>query len=250
MQEEFENSAVDEVATPQDTSEHVAIENQANEAPIESKQDRNWREMSRKQQQLENELRSQREMNEKLIHLQLSQQQQHIKAEPDELDILDDAEFLPKGQVKKLVEKEKAKIVQAAIEEMETRARKRDEGQFLQKLKAQYSDFDDVVNTDTMALLEQTDPELAATIVDLKDPYKIGVQTYKYIKAMNLASQVPNSRRAKEVERKLEANSKTVQTPQAYDKRPMAQAFKMTESEKDNLYREMMGYASGSGYGY
>lgn len=250
MQEDVENSAMPEVATHQEASEHVAIETPPQENHVETRQDRNWREMSRKQQQLENELRAQREMNEKLVNLQLSQQQQAIQAPPDELDILDDEEYIPKGKVKKLVERERSKIVQEAVQEFENRAKKRDDAQFLQKLKAQYSDFDDVVNTDTMALLEQTDPELASTIVDLKDPYKIGVQTYKYIKAMNLVSQVPSSRRAKEVEKKLEANSKTVQTPQAYDKRPMAQAFKMTDAEKDSIYREMMGYASQVGYSY
>jgi len=131
-----------------------------------------------------------------------------------------------------------------AQRETEKVLKQRDQDQFLDRLKRKYSDFDDVVNADTMALLEQQDPELAETIVDLKDPYKIGMQTYKYVKAMNLNAKVPESRRAKEVDKKLEQNAKTVQSPQAYDKRPMAQAFKMTEAEKNQLYSEMMGYAS------
>jgi hypothetical protein len=61
---------------------------------------------------------------------------------------------------------------------------------------------------------------------------------------------VPTNRRAKEVEKKIEENSKTVQTPQAFEKRPMAQAFKMTESELAVLYKEMTHYANMAGGGY
>ena len=60
-------------------------------------------------------------------------------------------------------------------------------------------------------------------------------------------------RHAKEVEKKIEKNEKTVQSPQAYNKRPMAQAFSMTnmsDGEKTKLYEEMMGYASQAGHGY
>ena len=63
---------------------------------------------------------------------------------------------------------------------------------------------------------------------------------------MNLGDKVPSARRAKEVEKKLEQNAKTVQTPQAYDKRPMAQAFQMSKAEMANIYKEMMGYAAGN----
>ena len=117
-------------------------------------------------------------------------------------------------------------------------------------LKAKYTDFDDVVNPETIAILEEQEPELAQTIIDLKDPYKIGMQTYKYIKALNIVDSVPQARRSKEVGKKIEENKKTVQSPQAFDKRPMAQAFKLTETEKTKLYEEMMSCASQAGFSY
>jgi len=87
-------------------------------------------------------------------------------------------------------------------------------------------------------------------IAESKDPYKIALQSYKYIKATGLAHKVPASRRAKEVDKKIEQNAKTIQTPQAFDKRPMAQAFKQTEAEKSQTYNEMMHYANQAGGGY
>ncbi len=117
-------------------------------------------------------------------------------------------------------------------------------------MKNKFSDFEDVVNPETLELLEQQDPELAKSIADVGDPYKIGLQTYKYIKSMGLAEKVPGSRRSKEVEKKIEQNQKTVQSPQAFDKRPMAQTFKLTEAMKNELYKEMVEAARLVGNGY
>ena len=46
------------------------------------------------------------------------------------------------------------------------------------------------------------------------------------------------------IDQKLDKNAKTVQSPLANDKRPMAQAFKLTENEKSKLQEEMMHYAA------
>jgi hypothetical protein len=246
--EEIQNSEVEEVA-PQEEA-NVVQESPAQEVQREeSRQERNWREMRQQKAELERELRSARELNQKILEAQLANAQVR-QQEPDEIDQLDDNEYVPKATVKKIVEREANKIIKAAVSEVEKAQKAREDSQFMDRLKRQYSDFEDIVNVDTMRLLEEQDPELASTIVELKDPYKIGVQTYKYIKAMNLSEKVPSSRRVKEVEKKLEQNNKTVQTPQAYDKRPLAAAYKMTEDQKAELYKEMMGYASQAGFGY
>lgn len=248
--EELPISEISEVAPQQqeiqDVSEqHVEV---AEKSHVESQQDRNWKQMRQRQKDLEQKLKFQEEMNEKLLQLQLSNQA--IKQpEIDEIDSISDDEFLHKGQQKKLVKKE-IDPLQKRIDDLENQIKQQEQSKFLEKLRSKFSDFDEIVNPETMSLLEENDPELALTIVELKDPYKIGLQTYKYLKSSNLISKVPESRRAKEVEKKLEANSKTVQTPQAYDKRPMAQAFKLSEADKKELYKEMMGYASQAGFSY
>ena len=71
----------------------------------------------------------------------------------------------------------------------------------------------------------------------------MGLQSYKYIKALGIVEKLPESRHKKEVVQKLEKNAKAVQSPTAYDKRPMAQAFKATQADSKKLYEEMMFYA-------
>lgn len=246
MEEVQENSVSQEVATLA-TESHEPTTNQQTETqkPVEDRQERNWKEMRRRQQDLERDLQMQREMNEKLM--QLATQANTPKQEVDELDAIGDEEFIPKGKVNKLVEKKAARIAEEIVKrETEKFFTQQKQSQFLDRLKSKYSDFDEVVNTETMALLEEQDPELVTTIADLKDPYKMGMQCYKYMKAMNITEKVPAARRVKEVDKKLEQNAKTVQSPQAYDKRPMAQAFQMSKAELSNIYKEMMGYASGA----
>lgn len=233
----------------QDVIEEVVetqAENHEEAAPVsqqpsrDNTQDRNWREFRRSHDELKTLAKTQADIIEQL-------KKQLEPKEKDEFEDISDDDYIPAGKVKKLVEKQARLIAEQAAREQ---LQQREQSQFLDKLKRQFSDFDEVVNNDTLAILESQDPDLAQTISELKDPYKIGLQTYKYIKALGITEKVPTARRAKEVEKKIEKNAKTVQTPQAYDKRPMAQAFKTTNEERAALYKEMMGYASQTGYSY
>ena len=239
--DEIENQNVaTEVVLPSDEN-HVAEAQETKETEKPDQQDsENFKNMRRKQNELERRLKEKDEMIEKVLQMQLNQSNQASKVveEPEEPD----EEFIPKGKVKSLAKKQMAPL-EKRLEELEGQLAQQKQAAHFDKLKKQYSDFDEVVNPDTLALLEEQDPELAQTIVDLKDPYKIGLQSYKFIKALNLAPKAPDRRHAKEVEKKLEQNAKTVQTPQAFDKRPLAEAYRLTDAEKTNLYNEMMGFA-------
>lgn len=238
--EEAQNE-YEEVVEPQANNHEEAIEApQASSKSQEDWQERNWREMRRSHDELKQIARSQAEVIEQL-------KQQLTPKEVDEFEDIADDEYLPVGKVKQLVEKKARAIVQAETQKI---LQQREQANFLDKLKKQYGDFDDIVNQETLAILEKQDPDLAETIAGLQDPYKIGLQSYKYIKALGIADKVPQARRVAEVEKKLEKNAKTIQSPQAYDKRPMAQAFKTTDAERAAIYKEMMEYASGSGYSY
>ena len=207
---------------------------------------RNWNELRRQKNDLEKQLRMQQEAIDRLTAAQNAP-----KEEPDEIDQIGDEEFIPKGKVNKLVRKEAQKIAKEIAEQENKRYRaEQEKSQSFDRLQRQYPDFSQVVNNETLLLLEEQDPELAKSIADTNDPYKIAIQSYKYIKAMGIESKVPNARRAKEIDKKIEKNEKTVQTPQAYEKRPMAEAFKLTDSMKSDLYSEMMSYANQAGMGY
>lgn len=205
--------------------------------------------MRLKNAELERELKQLREAQMQMMQAQLAQQQQApMRQELDELDKIGDEEFIPLGKVKKLAEKNSQKVLKNAEElvkqEVAKALKQREQDQFMDRLNRQYSDFSEVVNPETLSILEEKEPELAATIADLKDPYKIGVQSYKYIKAMGLSKAATENRREKEIDKAIAKQEKAVTSPLAHDKRPIAQAFKLTDAMKKDLYREMHGYAA------
>lgn len=242
--EEVANGAVEEIAVPQTEVQDVVQD----KPQVDDQQERNWRAIRERQKDLERELKLQREMNERLLQMS---QTPPAPVEKDELDALGDDEYIPIGKVKKLVQREAQKIAkEIAQEETKSHFQRQEQSQFLSKLRSQFSDYDEIVNPETLSLLEQQDPDLANSIAEQKDPYKIGLQTYKFIKANGIQGKVSQSRRSREIDEKLEKNAQTVQSPQAYDKRPMAQAFKTSKAEMSQIYDEMMQCASQAGFSY
>ena len=247
-----QNSSMSEVA-PQDqesaavetheSNNEVSASNERHE--LEEKQEKNWQAMRRKQQESELKLKAQEEMIEKLLKLQTPKEPSAPVV--DEFAGIAPDDYPTWDLTEKRINKRAEEIAERKYRELESR---KESERFLERLNSKYSDFQDVVNPDSIALFEEKEPELASTIAELKDPYKMGLQTYKYLKGMNLAGETSEKRHAKEVVKKLEANEKTVQTPQAHDKRPMAKAFKMDSSEMTALYEEMMGHAARSGFSY
>ena len=241
MEEADQNSVYDEVA-PQYAETDAPAEqqdNQENDHRHEVDQDRNWKAVRERLSALEAENRRKDELLEKALTLQ-APKSTHV--EPEEPEEPDD-EYINKGGVKKVTQKY-LKPFEQKIEELEKQLAAQRQKEMFQDLRSRYKDFDEYVNAETIALLEEREPELANTIAEIKDPVKMGIQTYKYVKALNLTDDVPKRRHQKESEKKLEQNAKTVQSPQAFDKRPMAQAFQMSQAEKTKLYEEMMGAAS------
>lgn len=239
--DEVENNVAlqQETDTPQISPQE---EDSQQEVQVESKQDRNWREMRRMNSELEKKAKAQEELISTLLKTQMSNQNPPPPA--DELDSIPDDDYIPKRDVKKLLKKESENIRKEAREEAKRILEEQERANFHRRLKEKFSDFDEIVTPETLELLDEQDPDLANTIAELKDPYKIGLQTYKYIKSMGLTSKAPAQKRMKEVDKKLEQNAKTVQSPLAYDKRPMAQTFQLTEQMKQDLWKEMNGYAA------
>jgi hypothetical protein len=240
MTEDTMNSEVHEVA-PQ-------VETQVNEVDTRQKakeeaDERNFKAMRLKNAELVKKLKERDDFFEKMMQQQLAASAP--KPEVDEFDSIGADEYIPKGKVERLVEKKAQKYAEdIAKREVEKFYNKQQENQFMDRLNRQFADFSDIVNPETLSLLEEKEPELAKSIVDLKDPYKIGLQTYKYIKAMGIVDKVPETRRSKEIDKAIEKSEKAIPSPMGFDKRPIAQAFKLTDAMKKDLYREMHGYAA------
>lgn len=252
-EEVIQDSAEEEVATQEyedNDSNHEVNETETEVDPKAEElarkaeeQDRNWRNM--RQQQKEKDLAIQ-QRDEKIATMEALLTQLVPKQKPvaeQEEEHFDLEEYAKYNGVQKLTKKSMQPLEQK-IQHLESLLNKQEEEKKINAFKSKYPDFDDVVNVETLELLEKKEPELAFSILELKDPFKMGLQSYKYIKALGLEAQVPNARRVKEIDKKIEKNSKSVQSPQAYDKRPMAKAFKATAADQKRLYEEMMHYAS------
>jgi hypothetical protein len=253
MEQQDLNSEIDEFVPQDQEVAHEQIEQEQELQPeMQAKPDKSrehFRRLEQSKRELERELSFQRELNERLVK-QVPQSPAPVQ-EVDELDAIADDDFIPKGKVRALVRKEALKIAsEVSREEQKKYAQQQHQATFMNRLKGKYLDFDQVVNHETLALLEQDNPELAQTIAETQDPYKIGLQSYNYIKAMGLHKTVEDSPRAKEIEKKLVANNKTVQSPQAFTKRPMAQAFSSSDADKKALFDEMNASARLSGFSY
>lgn len=244
------NSEVNEIVPQEQQQENHEIEQeveQPQEKPPGPSRE-HFRRLEQSKKELEQKLKMQDEMLQRLLQTPANPPASPVQ-EVDEFDSIDDSDFIPKGKVDARIEKRATAIAEQMFERKFQEAQKKQhESTFILRLKGQFSDFDEVVNPDTIALLEQKNPELAQTIVESKDPYKIGLQSYSYIKALGLHKS--DSPRAKEVEKKLAANNKTIESPASFSKRPMAQAFQSTDEERKALYDEMYSHARRAGFNY
>lgn len=244
MQDQDHNSEDAEVA-PHEADQDVSMHSEDNSGQAETQarddaNERNWRAMRQRQKEMEYELKQKNEMLEKLLQYhQPARQEPQTIAEPEDPD----DEFVPAGKVKGIARKT-VQPLEKKIQDLEAKLAQQEQQKLMSSLQSKYPDFEDVVNVETLEMLEKTEPELASTIASFKDPYKMGLQSYKYIKALNLLDKLPDARRKKEVVQKLDKNSKAVQSPTAYDKRPIAQAYKASQADSKRLYEEMMHYAS------
>lgn len=260
------NSEGQEV-TPQQAEATIAEQENPTEvldshpAQEETDQDRNWKELRRKEQeaqrreqQASEKVRIQDEVIKNLLMAQQNVAQQQAQQAPpvesDEFAEIPDSDFMAKGDSRRMNQKDARNI---AREEFARLEKEREKQRFLPRLKELYPDFDAIVNTEAIAKFEKLKPELAKTIAKLSDPYEMGVQSYEFMKLMNLKKDSSEERHAKEVDQNIDKNEKSFQTPQAYSKRPMAQAFSMTnmgKEERTKLYEEMMENAGRSGFSY
>ncbi len=241
MQEQDLNSEEHEVApqeTDQDVSTQVEQSFDAEAQAREQAKEKDWRAMRQRQKELEYEVKQKNEMLDKLLSNQQQTQARQEVVEPEEPD----EEYIPAGKVKGIA-KRAIQPLEKEVQELKAELALQKQEKLIRSLRTQYSDFDDVVNVETLEMLEKNEPELAATIAQFKDPYKMGLHSYKYIKALGFVDKLPESRRTKEVIQKMEKNSKAVQPPSVHDKRPMAQAFKSVGVDNKKIYEEMMFYA-------
>src|SRR5690606_29128440 len=168
MEDQDQDSEIQEVAPPElDQNESQQddsnIQN-AQEAQKADEQEKNWRAMRQRQKEMEYELKQKNEMLDRFLQMQHQPQAPQPAVQED---IIDPDDFANYGGVEKVTRKTVAPLEQK-IQALEARLAKEESNKRFSSLRSQYSDFDDVVNVETLEILEKTEPDLAATIAELK----------------------------------------------------------------------------------
>ena len=161
---------VQEVVQPPESDQQLDRQEEAQPTQQSKRNDEeyNWREARRVREQLERENRELREIADSL------------RQKPIE-DNLSEDDLLTVGQHKKDVERSVAK----AIRDYEART-------VDDRLRAKFSDYDQVVSQENIELLRQNDPELAKSLKLLADdPYDQSIAAYKMLKRFGYVSQKP-----------------------------------------------------------
>lgn len=237
-----ETQAQTEIATPE-------TEIRQDNASIQQADSSVIRQLRREREEFKREALA----NRKALELFVASQQQPVQAqahpEEDILASISKEEYVPGEKVAKGFQTLEAKF-NRQLQEIEQRYQGQAEKALLDDLRREHSDFNEIVNSETLELLKEADPRRAQALEMTRDPYVRWATTYDIIKARGLVNQIPNARQVKEVEKKIEKNKEVVQSPQVYDKRPMAKAFdysRMDKKAQEELQSEMHRYASMAG---
>jgi len=235
-----ETQAQQEIAAPETES----AQDHSTKADVQAVPNHAWAAMRKKNEELERKAAMQEELLRHLASGQMAQQQ----AQPEE-DLLSDIqseEYVPGPKVAKAMKKQEEKFAMR-LQEIERRYQSVQDSSILAEVKRAHPDFDEIVNPDTLALLKEIDPRRATALENTPDPYVREATRYDIIKARGLADQIPGAKRAKDIDKKIEQNKKVVQSPQVYDKRPMAKAFdyaRLDKKAQEDLQKEMYHYGA------
>lgn len=254
-------NAENQDSKPEVVSPEAQVQQDAQQPVVEQKEvpaeDADWiknlrkdrKDALRRAEEAEKRERMKDELMQKLLSQQNSPAVIASQAEEDIISEIAKEDYVPGEKVAKGFKKLEEKFTKK-VQEIERHYEEKHKNSLINDLRREFPDFDDVVNPETIAILDETNPRLAKAITASNDPYLMAVQSYEYIKAKGLSNKAQVSKRAQETENKIEQNKKTVQSPQVFDKRPMAQAFQQTEAMKKELQNEMYHYAQQAGMGY
>lgn len=140
----------------------------------------NWADARRKMQALEEEIKRLRE-----------------KPAFQEEEFSFNDEDIPTGKdVKRLIKKEAQHIAKEMIRQRE--AQTVDE-----RINLKFPDYNQVVTSESIEVLKQTEPEIAASLANMNDPYTQAIAAYKYMKKLN---PLPEKQVGSAEKKKAEAN--------------------------------------------
>jgi hypothetical protein len=176
-----DETVVDEgIATPDAETLNQQLDVPPQEEPIapepvdvESAQDRNWRQMRERIEELQ---QSNNRLTE-AVGRSAAPPKQEVNI-PD-YESVDDEDLLTKKQTRAVAKMEAAQAVKEALQQ-------REYNEAPKLIETEMQDYSQVVTPENVERLKQTNPRLAASLGDVKDPYAQGALAYSYIKSQGI----------------------------------------------------------------
>lgn len=223
-----------DVIPPEQAQDHVpeavAAENETPKEPQEDPQERNWKALRAKAEQDEREKAILKHKTELL-----QQELEHLRrtAKPPEKE---------EAEEELLTDSERKLYREIQDLKKEMKQSKAKEADYVQdRLRAKYSDFDDVVSQENITYLQTNNAALAKALASLKDdPYEQGIAAYEALRKTDWYLQ----RHTMQDKAKLDENSKKPMSVQAVRKQgalSQANTFAngLTPELKKALLKEM-----------
>lgn len=179
-------------------------------AQLESQSDKekNFRRLEALRDQ-EKEARIRAEMQNEAMQRELAQIKQMLQ--PKEKDLLEDVQDLSEidpskfkqilAQREAQYEQKAKRIAESTIEEYEQKKKKTN---FRDELRGKYHDYDSVMNEQTIAAIQEKEPEIVEAITAIEDPYVRCEKAYQFFKK-KLASQQEQPKAS--IKEKIEENA-------------------------------------------
>jgi len=157
----------------------------------------------------ERDARIRAEMQAEAMRNELQEIKQMLQ--PKETDPLDDAEdYVDPARLRAKLEKERAHLKKEAKEIAKQTIREEREQEekrnYLQRLKSQFPDYDQVMNENSIASLERIDPVFLETVLEVPDDYARRLKTYKKLKSLQQVA--PRADEKSAIKDKVEENAK------------------------------------------
>lgn len=196
--------------------------------PVDTPENRNWREIRNKNEQL------QRERDEAIrmlqYHEQRTKEKKYEAPEEEAFDLADD-DLVEGKQVKKYLKRELTK--------MQSQINTTRESSADLELKQRYPDIVDIVSHENIALLNSTFPELAESLAMNPDYKTKAIATYNAIKNMGIAKRKSVSEESMKLEKNV-AKPRSINTanPQAGDT-PLSRAHNFYAPISEDLKRQL-----------
>lgn len=205
---------------PDQTNNETETKHVEEQKKPENSQDRNWAEARKALK----ELRQQNEELRAYVAQMNSKQEQNNEEEVSPDDWITQ------------------KNLQKQLESLRAEMRAKEAETVMDRLKARFSDFDDVVTQENVDYLKEHDPELAMSIQSLAhDPFQQGMAAYKLLKKTDFYLNRDIMKEKKQIEANL---SKPPSVNQVRQSNPLAEANKfdrgLTPELRKQLYQEML----------